>query len=345
MSGSESGFETRRFERQTRFAPLGAAGQAKLESARVLLVGCGALGGSLAQSLARSGVGTLVIVDRDLVEVTNLPRQILFEDRHAREGALKVDAAREALARIGGPARIETHAAHLDADNLDELARGADLVLDGTDNLATRYLLNDWCVKHRVPWVYAGVVGGGGLVMAVLPGSGPCLRCVFSEPPPTGTLPTCDTAGVILPAVAAVAALQAGIALRLLAAPEGFEPALLEIDAWHGEVRSVRAPRDADCPCCARGEYPWLETPAGTQAVSLCGRNTVQVRGRGPRPDLDRVAENLRGVAREVLRAGPLLRVDLGDERLTVFPDGRALIEGTEDVDRALALYDRYIGA
>ncbi|MCP3916550.1 MAG: thiazole biosynthesis adenylyltransferase ThiF [bacterium] len=341
----DEAFESKRFARQTRFAPLGTDGQARLERARVLLVGCGALGGVLAQTLTRSGVGTLVVVDRDLVEVTNLPRQILFEDRHAREGTLKVEAAREALERIGGPTRIETHATHLDANNLDELARGADLVLDGTDNLSTRYLVNDWCVKHGVPWVYAGVVGGGGLIMAVRPGTGPCLRCIFSEPPPTGTLPTCDTAGVILPAVGAIASLQAGIGLRLLAKPDGLEPALLELDAWNGDVRAVRAPREDDCPCCGRREFPWLDAPAEKQAVALCGRNTVQVRGRGPRPDLDRVAENLRDVAREVRRAGPILRVDLGEERMTVFSDGRTLIEGTEDIDRALALYDRYIGA
>ena len=152
----------RRFERQVRFAPLGAEGQARLESARVLLVGCGALGGILAQTLTRAGVGELVLVDRDLVEETNLPRQVLFEDRHAEEGTLKVEAAAESLARIGGPTRLVPHATHLDADNIEDLAEGAALVLDGTDNLSTRYLINDYCVSSNVPWIYGGVVGAGG---------------------------------------------------------------------------------------------------------------------------------------------------------------------------------------
>lgn len=334
-----------RFERQVRFAPLGEAGQERIQGARVLLVGCGALGGALAQMLVRAGVGTLVLVDRDVVDLTNLPRQVLFDERHAREGTPKVDAARETLARAGGPTRLETHAIHLDADGIDALAAGCGLVLDGTDNLPTRYLLNDYCVEHGVPWIYAGVVSGGGLLLPVLPGRGPCLRCVFRDPPPPGTLPTCDTAGVIAPAVGAVASMQAGLALRLLADPGGLEPALIELDAWNGTVRRVVAPRDPDCPACARGERPFLHAPVTRRAVTLCGRNTVQVRGAGGRPDLDRLAEQLAGVAREVQRVGPLLRFAVDGARLTLFPDGRALVEGTEDADHALALVDRYVGS
>ena len=333
-----------RFDRQVRFAPLGEAGQQRLAEARVLLVGCGALGGVIAQSLVRAGVGTLVLVDRDVVELSNLPRQVLFEERHATAGEPKVLAAAESLARIGGPTRLETHAMHLDADVLEELGRGAQLVLDGTDNLGTRYLINDWSVEHGVPWIYGGVVGGGGLVLPVLPGAGPCLRCVFRDPPPPGVLPTCDTAGVILPAVGAIASLQAGLALRLLAAPEGFEPALIEIDAWYGEVRRLRAARDPECPCCAEGERAFLDAPDARQTVSLCGRNTVQVRGRGGELDLDGLEVRLEGLASDVRRAGPLLRFSVDEVVLTVFPDGRALIEGTEEADRARALYDRYIG-
>ena len=334
----------RRFERQVRYAPLGAEGQEALARARVLLVGTGALGGGLAQLLHRAGVGTLVLADRDVVDETNLPRQVLFDERHAREAVPKVEAAAETLARAGGPTRLELHAVHVDADNLPQLAGDCDLILDGTDNLPTRYLINDHAVSSGTPWIYGGVVGGGGLLMPVLPGAGPCLRCVFRDPPPPGTLPTCDTAGVIAPAVGAVAALQAGLALRLLVEPDGLEPALVELDAWGGEVRRVRAARDPDCPCCGRGEHPWLETPETGQAVTLCGRDTVQVRGAGGRPDVDRIVERLEGVADEVRRAGPLLRFAVDGVRVTLFPDGRALIEGTEDVERGLALYDRYVG-
>ncbi len=343
-----------RFDRQQRFAPFGASGQERMGRARVLLVGCGALGGSLAQTLVRCGVGELVLADRDVVELTNLPRQVLFEERHL--GRPKAEAARESLARIGGPSRVEAHAVHVDADNVEELAERADLVLDGTDNLATRYLVNDLCVERGTPWVYGGVVGASGLVMPVVPGRGACLRCLFPEPAPAGSLPTCDTAGVILPAVAAVASFQAGAALHLLAASDEararFEPFLLDIDVWSGLARRLPAPRDEQCPCCAERKFPFLLEPVERSAVSLCGRNTVQVRPqlasgdrRGPGADLARIAERVRAFARELALEPALLAFDVEGVRFTVFSDGRALIEGTQDVARARALYDRWVGA
>lgn len=335
---------SRRFERQTRFAPLGRAGQERLESARVLIVGCGALGGALAQSLSRSGVGELVLVDRDLVEESNLPRQVLFDENHAREATPKVLAAAQTLSRIGGPTRLVTHAVHFDEQNAEELAEGCALVLDGTDNLATRYLVNDLCVASARPWIYAGVVGAGGLVLPVLPGRGPCLRCLFPEPAPAGTLETCESAGVLQPAVALVAALEAGLALRILAADANLVPELFELDAWEPRLRTLSVTRDPECPCCARGEFPFLEDAAPHRAVRLCGRNTVQVRGARGGTDLARVEHALAGVARSVQRNELLLRFEVEEGRITLFPDGRALVEGTEDVGRALALYDRYVG-
>ncbi|MEM7311491.1 MAG: ThiF family adenylyltransferase, partial [Planctomycetota bacterium] len=345
--GSDDGDATQdRFDRQTRFAPLGAEGQERLSQSRALLVGCGALGGVLAQTLVRAGVGELTLVDRDVVELSNLPRQVLFEERHALEEVPKVDAAEETLTRIGGPTRLRPHAAHLDGRNLERLAKGADVLLDGTDNLPTRYLLNDFAVARGVPWVYAGVVGAEGLVLAIRPGSGPCLRCVFPEPPPPGTLATCDTAGVILPAVGAVASLAAGLALRLLAGRgDDLAPALLSIDAWSGRVRTIQLARDPDCPTCARGELPFLEAAPSRKPVVLCGRGAVQVVGVAAAPDPDALFERVQSVASDARRSGDLLRFTVDGHRLTVFPDGRALIEGTEDPDRARALYDRWIGS
>jgi molybdopterin-synthase adenylyltransferase len=334
----------RRFERQIRFAPLGAKGQEALGRSSVLLVGCGALGGHLAQSLVRSGVGRLVLVDRDVVEETNLPRQVLFAERDAREARLKVDATRDALLPAGGPTRIETHAEHLDADNLPELARGVDLVLDGTDNLSTRYLVNDYCVERGIPWVYGGVVGSSGLVLPVVPGRGPCLACLFPEAPPPGVLPTCETAGVIQPAVALVAAMQAGFALRILAGEPLAAFALVDLDAWDGRARELDVERDPECRACAKRDFVHLHAPTRERAVSLCGRNTIQVRGGATRPDLERVASNLAGLAANVQRRGPILSFAVEDRRVTLFADGRALVEGESDVDRALALYDRYVG-
>jgi adenylyltransferase/sulfurtransferase len=335
----------RRFARQVRFAPLGKVGQARLEASSALVVGCGALGGAIAQSLVRSGVGRLVIVDRDVVEESNLPRQVLFEDRHARDAALKAEAAREVLARIGGPTKVESHAAHLDAENLPQLAAGVGVIVDGTDNLETRYLVNDFAVETGTPWVYGGVVGSGGIVLPVLPGRGPCLRCVFPEPPPPGLLPTCETAGVLQPAVAFVAALQSGLALRILASPDDLEPRLVELDAWDGRAREIALERDPACPCCGARDFQFLRAARTQRAVRLCGRGTVQVRAARSKPDLDQIARTLDGLAEDVRRQGAILRFSIPPERFTLFADGRALIEGTEDEDRALALYDRYVGA
>ncbi len=340
---------TKRFARQTRFDPLGVEGQARLQSSTVLIVGCGALGGVLAQSLTRSGVGRLKLVDRDIVEESNLPRQILFEDRHVHDSELKVVAAAETLRRVGGPTQLETFAEHLDAENIEELADDCDLILDGTDNMGTRYLVNDYSVDYNVPWIYAGVVGSGGLVLAVKPKEGPCLRCLFPDPPPAGSLPTCDTAGVLQPAVGAIASLQAGLALRALASPKALEPALLEIDVWDGMARSLAMKRSGDCPCCVHEEFPFLHLPAAAPALILCGRNAVQVRGhagRGrPAPDLAAIAASLDGLTKSLKHVGNILRFEVDEYCVTLFGDGRALIEGTDDIDRALALYDRYVGA
>ncbi len=334
-----------RFARQTRFAPLGPAGQARLAEARVVLVGCGALGGSSAQNLTRSGVGELVLVDRDVVDVTNLPRQVLFEDRHAAAATPKVEAAREALSRIGGPTRIDVHAVHVDSGNVEDLLEGADLVLDGTDNVATRYLINDFCVAREMPWIYGGVVGARGLCLAVLPRRGPCLRCVFPDPPPASSLPTCETDGVLQPAVALVAAMQSGLALRILSRGREFEPKLCEFDAWSGRVREFAPQRDERCPCCAARDFPFLSRPHVENALSLCGRNAVQVRGLSAAPDLAQLARALDGIAQRIEHKDLLLRFEVEKQRITVFRDGRALIEGTSDLGRARALYDRYVAS
>ena len=311
----------------------------------MLLVGCGATGGVLAQALVRAGVGRLTLVDRDVVELSNLPRQVLFDERHAQAGTPKALAAAESLARVGGPTDVVPVTAHVGAGNLGELAEGADLLLDGTDNLETRYLLNDYALEHEVPWIYAGVVGGAGLVLPIVPGASACLRCLFPEPPPPGTLPTCDTAGVLLPAVGGVASLAAGLALRLLVAPDTLEPALVELDVWNGEVRRLGAPRDPDCPACARGERTFLFDAPPEEPVVLCGRDTVQLPAGGRRaPDLESLAASLEGVASDLVRTRVMLRFTVEELRLTLFADGRALVEGTSDPDRARAVFDRTVG-
>ena len=338
-----------RFDRQVRFAPLGAAGQERLQAARVLLVGSGALGGVLAQTLVRAGVGTLVLCDRDVVELSNLPRQVLFEERHAKAQTPKALAAQAALVRIGGPSTVEAHAVHVEATNLADLAQGADLILDGTDNLTTRYLINDHAVKTGTPWVYGGVVSSGGLVLPVLPGKGACLRCVFPDPPPPGSLPTCDSAGVILPAVGAIASLQAGAALRILSGDTDFTPRMTQLDVWSGALLTLEAPRRADCPACGQRSFEFLDAPAAREPVVFCGRNAVQISPQASagqaRPDFAALAARLAPLADEVQELGVMLRAKVEGATLTLFPDGRALVEGTTEIDRARALYDRYLGS
>ena len=351
-----------RFDRQVRFAELGPEGQARLAGARAAIVGCGALGGAMAQWLHRAGVGRLTLVDRDVVEVSNLPRQVLFDESHARAGAPKAEAAAETLARAGGPTVLAAHTEQLDASNVARLLGDCDCVLDGTDNLATRYLLNDHALESGKPYVYAGVVGSHGVVFPVLPHRGPCLRCLFPEPPPPGSLPTCDTAGVLGPAVGLVAAWAAGRALRLLASGDplaAVEPTWVELDPWKATARTTAPPRAADCPACA-GERRFLHAPA-SEAVVLCGRNAVQLPPPREAPDLEELERRWRGGREEVLRARSFLRWNArrpaasppeahpangGRElSLTLFRDGRALVEGTQDEGRARALYDRLVGA
>lgn len=339
MSGENS--QRDRFLRQVAFSPLGEAGQARLESSSILLVGCGALGGVLAQTLVRCGVGRLILVDRDVVEPSNLARQVLFEPRHAAAHAPKVEAARDTLERIGGPTRIEAHALHFDSSLALDLAADTDLLLDGTDNVGTRYLLNDTARELELPWVYAGVVGSRGLTLAVHP-LGPCLRCAFPDPPRPGRLETCATAGVILPAVGAIASLQAGLALRLLVDPS-LRSALIEIDSWAGTTRHLPLQPDPECPTCG-GQREFLEAEP-ERTVRLCGRNAVQVvRSRRETPDFDSLEARLAPAVEELRRAGPMLRFRLEDVRVTLFEDGRALVEGTEDEGRAVALVDRFVG-
>jgi molybdopterin/thiamine biosynthesis adenylyltransferase len=339
-----------RFVRQARFAPIGEAGQARLGRASVLIVGCGALGGCAAQNLARAGVGRMVLADRDLVERSNLPRQVLFEEQDARARRPKVEAAASSLARVGGPTRVETHARHVDASALAELAADVDLILDGTDNLPTRYLINDFAVQRGLPWIYAGVVGANVLVMPVLPGRGACLRCLFPDPAPAGSLETCDTAGVVLPAVAAVAAHQSALALRWLTSDESqradFPLCLTQLDLWDGRYSSIAVERDPGCPTCAEQRYDYLDTAELDEPTVLCGRNAVQLSAPPTRPDLRLLADRLRRSGVEAVEEGEsLLRFSSDGLALTVFADGRAIVEGTEDPAVARVAYDRHLGS
>jgi molybdopterin/thiamine biosynthesis adenylyltransferase len=333
-----------RYSRQIRFAPLGEEGQAKIRAASVAILGCGALGSVQAEAMARAGVGRLRIIDRDFVEWPNLQRQFLFEEADAAEALPKAVAAARRLARVNSEVKLEPMVADLLPSNAQELFENIDLILDGTDNFETRFLINDASVQANVPWIYGAAVGSYGIKMAIVPGRTACFQCVYPEAP-KGAQPTCETEGVLAPVTAAIAALQVADALKILAiGADSVEARITTIDVWSGSVHQLApSARDPDCPCCARREFTYLDG-SRRAPISLCGRNAVQIHERARPVDLPELARKLGAIA--VVRANEFaLRVALDPYELTVFPDGRAIIKGTTDVGVARSLYARYVGA
>ena len=336
-----------RYSRQELFAGIGPEGQAKIRTARVVVVGCGALGSALAEMMARAGVARLTVVDRDYVEESNLQRQSLFEEADAAAGMPKAVAAEAKLRRINSDVEVRGVVADLSTENADELLKGADLVLDGTDNFEARFLVNDVCVREGIPWVYGACVGAYGLALLVRPRVSPCLRCVLEEMPAPGSGPTCDTAGVVAPIVHVVAGVQAGEALKVLAGrTESLLPGVVTIDLWQGlfEVMDLRG-RAPWCPACTEGRYDYAVKGAAGASAVLCGRDAVQVRApRGTRVDLPALAARLRA-AGTVVANEHLVRFVGGDGELVVFADGRAIVKGVRDAAQARGLYAKYVGS
>jgi adenylyltransferase/sulfurtransferase len=339
----------RRYSRQILFQGIGASGQERIRRSSVLVVGGGALGSIAAEVLVRAGVSRLRLVDRDYVDESNLQRQSLYDERDLAEGLPKAVAARRKLERINGDVEIDGRVEDVHAGNVLALLEGMDLVLDGTDNFETRYLLNDASVKSGVPWIYAACVGSYGMSFVVRPGATACLRCLLEEEPPPGTSPTCDTAGVIGPAVHAVSAFQLAEAFKILAGrTEALTGAVLSIDVWQGRADSFRpqGPRP-DCPACGLGRLEYLAGASESQTTTLCGRNAIQIRpGRPASLALEEVAARLRdsGEASEIVVSSYLLRGKLAGRELVLFPDGRAIVQGTQDPAEARSLYARYVG-
>jgi molybdopterin/thiamine biosynthesis adenylyltransferase len=333
-----------RYSRQELFAGIGPQGQRRIRAARVLVVGCGALGSALAETVARAGVGRLTLVDRDYVEPSNLQRQSLFDEEDAARGLPKAAAAEARLRRINSEVEVRGLVADFAADTGDALVREADVVLDGTDNFETRFLLNDLCVRAGVPWVYGACVGAYGLALLVRPKLTPCLRCVLEERPAPGSGPTCDTAGVVAPIVQVIAGIQAAEALKLLAgSTEALLPGIVAVDLWQGsfEVMDLRG-HAPSCPACREGRYDYLhETPG---AAVLCGRDAVQLKAAGAAVDLQALAARLRA-AGEVVANPYLVRFRAEDADLVVFSDGRAIVKGVSDAAQARSLYARYVGS
>ena len=332
-----------KYSRQVLFAGLGREGQRRLAASHAVVLGCGALGSFSANVLARAGVGRLTVVDRDFVEASNLQRQTLFDEADAIESLPKATAAQRHLRRINSDVVVEGRVADVTPANVEELICGAGVVLDGTDNFETRYLINDACVKLGISWIYAAAVGSYGATMPVLPGRTACLACVFPEPP-AGTGETCETVGILSSAAAAVAALQVADALKVLAgALEHVEPRLFTVDVWENRAHSLRVgPPAPGCQACGRREFRHL---AGERRphITLCGRNSVQIHERERSLDFAALGARLEPLGR-VRYNEFVLKFFIAPYEMTLFPDGRAIIKGTADPGVARSLYARYIG-
>ena len=332
-----------RYSRQILFAGIGEQGQEALLRSRVAIVGCGALGSFQAAALARAGAGRITIIDRDYVEPSNLQRQWLFEESDASQALPKAAAAERRIAAINSSISVRGVVADLTASNAAELLGDVELLLDGTDNFDTRYLINDFAVSRGIPWIYGAAVGSYGLAMPVFPGRTACLRCIYPDPP-EGVQPTCETAGVLNVIASLVASYQVADALKILCGRVELVAArITRVDLWQGGTRQIDAPpRDPDCPACGRSEFPYLDE-SRRAPVSLCGRNAVQIHQRERPLDLQALKGRLEPLG-EVRANEFALRFLVAPYEMTVFPDGRAIIKGTSDPGLARSLYARYIG-
>ena len=330
-----------------RFAPLGRTGQEKLLAARALVVGCGALGAVIANTLARAGVGSLRIVDRDFLELNNLQRQVLYDEDDVAAGLPKAIAAGNRLMKINSQIEIDAVVADVDHTNIERLLADVDCLIDGTDNFETRFLLNDAAVKLGIPWIYGGCLGAEGQSLTILPGETPCLRCLMPEAPPPGSTPTCDSAGILATIIGVVASLEANEALKILSGhKEAISRTWTVLDLWDNTLRQIKlaGARVADCPCCGQHEFPWLSGQRGSHSAILCGRNAVQLSFPGRDPvSFDDLATKLAAVG-QVSRNKYLVRAKIGDYLITVFSDGRAVVGGTEDIAEAKSVYAKYVG-
>jgi molybdopterin/thiamine biosynthesis adenylyltransferase len=357
-----------RYHRQMLLPGFGEKGQRRLMESTALILGCGALGSVAADLLARAGVGHLVIVDRDFIELTNLQRQVLFDERDVAEGIPKAEAAKRKIARINSQVQVTAIVDDINHTNIERYAEGADILVDGLDNLETRYLANDFAVKTGRPYVYGAAVGTTGMAFPVLPHAEgtrpweksadgdlatPCFRCLFEEGPPPGTTPTCDTVGVISAAVGMIANFQVAETLKILTGNYvRVCRTLLNLDLWTNtmlQLKVTNAYEKGDCPCCRHRRFDYLDGKTGSSAAILCGRGAVQLRHRQEADgiDLDALAARLRPHG-PVAANEFMLRTEIADRdnsyEITVFPDGRAIVKGTDDPGVARSIYAKYVG-
>ena len=327
------------------FTGIGREGQERLLASSAVIVGCGAIGAAVANLLVRAGVGRLRILDRDFVEPSNLQRQILFDEADARESLPKAVAAERKLRALNSDIQIEGVVADLNSRNVREQLSGFSLILDGTDNFETRFLINDFAVQTGTPWIYAAAVASYGLTMAIRPRQTACLACLLDSEGAAGLEETCDTIGVLGPVVNLIASLEAMEALKLLSGnQENMQGRLVSCDVWTGRFQSVQPERNPRCRACGLGEFPYLEGQAQPH-ITMCGRDSVQIHERRRSLDLPALQQRLSNTIPGVRQNGFLLRFQVEPYEMTVFSDGRAILKGTKDPAIARSFYAKYIGA
>ena len=332
-----------KYSRQILFAGIGVEGQQHLLASSAVIVGCGAIGAAAANLLTRAGVGKLRIIDRDFVEPSNLQRQTLFDEADALAALPKAIAAERKLGSINSSVTVEGTVADLSPRNVADLLAGFDLILDGTDNFETRFLINDFAVQNGKPWIYAAAVASYGLTLTIRPGVTPCLACLM-EAQQQGLEETCDTIGVLAPIVNLIASLQVAEAMKLLAGrTDALHARLISCDVWSGHFQSVRIARNPDCRACSRREFPYLDGQAQPH-ITMCGRDSVQIHERSRSLDLAALKSRLSPTVSDVRHNEFLLRFRIPPYEMTVFSDGRAILKGTNDPAVARSLYARYIG-
>lgn len=335
---------TDRYSRQILVPSIGESGQRRLLTSKALVVGCGALGTVIANNLVRAGIGYMKIVDRDYVELDNLQRQMLFDEEDVERRTPKALAAADKLRRINSSVEIEAEVKDVTQKNVEGLIKDADILLDATDNVETRLLINDACFKHNIPWVYGGVISSYGVTMNIIPRQTACFRCLVSYVPAPGSIPTCDTAGVLNAISSVIASLQSNEAIKILLGDKDVNKGLLAIELMKNSFEKIPVEKGEDCPLCRDGEFEYLDKKGLSEPIKLCGRDMVQIT---PQREMEVSLEHLKARLEKVgdtSYMGYLLKFSVDKYELIVFPDGRAFVKGASDKETARSLYAKYIG-
>lgn len=333
-----------RYSKQILFSDIGMEGQNRLKNSKVIIIGCGALGTVISNNLARAGVGYIKIVDRDYIELSNLQRQLLFDEEDIEENLPKAIAAKRKLQRINSDIKIDTEVVDVNSRNIEKLCSDMDLILDATDNFSTRYLINDTAIKLNIPWIYGGVIGSMGMLTSIIPGATPCFRCFMPKPPASGSVDTCDTMGVLNGITSIVASYQSTEALKILTGNEkSLIEGLLYIDIWNSDFEYIKPSKKEDCRACGSEDFEFLER-AEEDAISLCGKNSVQVNPFSSQISVESIINKLSSMDIEVKKNSFFLKFEIDDVIFTLFYDGRAILKGVTDLNKARTLYAKYIG-